>query len=240
MNSNLIALVTGGNKGIGIEICRQLAKQSFTVLLGTRDMLKGQAAATVLRDQRQLDVHPIQLDQTQPETIDKVFHHIADEYGRLDVLVNNGAILIDQDDHPSELSLSKLRQTLETNVIGVVAVTRAMLPLLRKSAAGRVVNVSSGGGSLGGLLNEQGGLFAPAYQLSKTALNAFTVLLAIELKNTPIKVNSACPGWVRTDMGGPNATNSPEEGADTPVWLATLPANGPTGGFFNSRKPIPW
>jgi NAD(P)-dependent dehydrogenase (short-subunit alcohol dehydrogenase family) len=136
--------------------------------------------------------------------------------------------------------LEKLRQILETNVIGAVKITRAMLPMIRKSPAGRIVNVSSGGGSLGGLLKGENGLFAPAYQISKTALNAFTVLLAIELRDTPIKVNSACPGWVRTDMGGPNATYSPEQGADTPVWLASLPADGPTGGFFNSRKPIPW
>lgn len=239
MTKKTIALVTGGNRGIGLEICRQLAHKGCTVLLGAREPAHGEAAALQLRAQS-LDVHFIQLDQTQAESIDRAVQHVTKTFGQLDVLVNNGAILIDQNDHPSDMNLTKLRQTLETNVIGVIALTRALLPMSRKSGAGRIVNVSSGGGSLGGLLNGRGGLFAPAYQLSKTALNAFTVLLAIELKDTPIKVNSACPGWVRTAMGGSNATYSPEEGADTPVWLATLPPDGPTGGFFNSREPISW
>jgi NAD(P)-dependent dehydrogenase (short-subunit alcohol dehydrogenase family) len=136
-----------------------------------------------------------------------------------------------------------LCQVFDTNVFGVVAVTQALLPLIRKSPAGRIVNMSSSLGSLTLNSDSKGPLYdmkMPAYNTSKAALNMITVQFAYELRNTPIKVNSACPGWVKTDMGGPNAPGTAEEGADTPTWLATLPADGPTGGFFNSRKPVPW
>lgn len=238
MQERTVALVTGANKGIGFEIARQLARQGNTVLLGARDEMKGNAAAHRLRDEG-LDVQFIKLDQTNHATIAAAVEQVGRRYGKLDILVNNAGVLIDKGVAPSALDADALRQTLETNVVGVAAVTRALLPLLRKAGAARIVNVSSSAGSLGQIA-EGGMIFAPAYQISKAALNCFTVLLANELKDTPIKVNSACPGWVRTDMGGAEAPGTPEQGADTPVWLATLPAHGPTGGFFNSRKPVPW
>src|SRR5262249_19325413 len=148
-----------------------------------------------------LDVQFLKLDQTQPPTITAAVDHVSRQHGKLDVLVNNAGILIDRGVAPSALDPQALRETLETNVIGVAAVTRAFLPLLHKAEAARIVNVSSTGGSLGQIAGG-GMMFAPAYQISKAALNGFTVLLASELKGTPIKVNSACPGWVQTDMGG--------------------------------------
>lgn len=238
MAEQRVALVTGGNKGIGLAIVKLLAKQGFTVLLGSRDEGRGTAAVKPLRDEG-LDVHLLALDQTRPDSIASAARRIAEEFGRLDVLVNNAGVLVDQGDLATGLDADKLRQTLESNVIGVVAVTRALLPLLRKSPAGRIVNMSSTGGSMEAIIAGDN-VFAPAYQLSKAALNAFTALLAAELRGTTTKVNSACPGWVKTDMGGPSAPLSPEQGADTPVWLATLPSDGPTGGFFNSREPVAW
>jgi len=238
MQPGKVALVTGANKGIGFEIARRLARQNITVLLGARDENRGKEAAGRLRDEG-LDVHFLPLDQTRPESIAAAARQVEQQFGRLDVLVNNAAILLDQGVAPSNLDAEALRQTLETNVVGVVNVTRALLPLIRKGPAGRIVNLSSSGGSLG-LIGDRVGVFAPAYQISKAAVNGFTVLLASELRNTPIKVNSACPGWVRTDMGGPGAPLTVEQGADTPVWLATLPDDGPTGGFFNSRQPVSW
>jgi NAD(P)-dependent dehydrogenase (short-subunit alcohol dehydrogenase family) len=192
METRKVALVTGAAKGIGFEIARQLAIQGITVLLGARDAAKGKAAAQHLRDE-QLDVQFLALDQTHAGSINAAAQEVGTKFGRLDILVNNAAILVDQGVAASALSDDALRQTLETNVVGVAAVTRVFLPLLRKSAAARIVNVSSSGGSLGQLA-EGGGNFAPAYQISKAALNGFTVLLANELKGTPIKVNSACPG----------------------------------------------
>lgn len=238
MATQRIALVTGGNKGIGFEIVRQLARQGPRVYLGARDEARGREAAQQLRDE-QLDVQFILLDQTRPETIATAVREIEQRQDRLDILVNNAGILLDPNTPASQLDDDVLGRTLDTNVRGVVRVTRAFLPLLRRSPAARIVNVSSSGGSLT-QMSEGTHNFAPAYQLSKTALNVFTVLLAQELKSTPIKVNSACPGWVKTDMGGANAPGTPAEGADTPVWLATLPADGPSGGFFNSRQPVPW
>ncbi|OAI46826.1 short-chain dehydrogenase [Planctomycetaceae bacterium SCGC AG-212-F19] len=238
MQARKVALVTGANKGIGFEIVRQLARQGLTVLLGARDGEKGNAAAHRLRDEG-LDVQFLHLDQTQAPSIAVAVEQVSRRSDKLDILVNNAGILLDQGVVPSALDADALRKTLETNVVGVAAVTRAFLALLRKSEAARIVNVSSSGGSLGQIAASVG-IFAPAYQISKAALNGFTVLLANELKGTPIKVNSACPGWVRTDMGGPGAPLTPDQGADTPVWLATLPADGPSGGFFNSRQPVPW
>lgn len=238
MASQRIALVTGGNKGIGFEIVRQLARQGILVLLGARDEGRGKEAARQLRDE-QLDVQFVLLDQTKPETIAAAAAQIEQRYGQLDILVNNAGILLDQGTPTSQLNDEALERTLETNVRGVIRVTLALLPLLQRSPAGRIVNISSSGGSLT-QQSEGAWNFAPAYQMSKTTLNAFTVMLAQELKTTPIKVNSACPGWVKTDMGGPNAPGTTVEGADTPVWLATLPADGPTGGFFSSRRPVPW
>ena len=242
MNRQPVALVTGANKGIGFEISRQLAKKGYTVVIGARDERKGAEAAAKLRDEG-LDVRHVRLDVTDPATVAPLPKFLDETFGRLDVLVNNAGIALDWGQPPSAVPLDTIRETFDTNFFGPIALTQALLPLLRKSPAGRIVNVSSGLGSLT-LLSDpksaQHGVNVLGYDSSKTALNAFTVALAKELRDTPIKVNSADPDWVRTDMGGANATHSVEEGADTPVWLATLPADGPTGGYFNKRRPIPW
>ena len=235
-----VALITGANKGLGFEISRQLARQGIKVVMGVRDATKGQVAANQLL-QAGLDVEFHYLDVIDSQSIKAIRGYLDKTYGKLDILINNAGICLDSKQQPSEVSLDIIRQTLETNFIGVVAITQALLPLIHKSETGRIVNMSSGRGSL----TQHS---APrchyaktlAYNSSKTALNSFTVMLAAELKNTAIKVNSADPDWCRTDMGTEAATHSVKEGADTPVWLATLPADGFTGGFFNSRNPVPW
>jgi NAD(P)-dependent dehydrogenase (short-subunit alcohol dehydrogenase family) len=212
------------------------------VVIGARDQTRGAEAAGRLR-QEVLDVHHLRLDVTDPATIASLPETIERQVGRLDILVNNAGIALDRGVPPSQASLKIVREVYDTNFFGAIAVTQAVLPLLRRSPAGRIVNVSSGLGSLTRLSDpayDYSGFNLLGYNTSKTALNAFTVSLAKELSETPIKVNSADPDWVRTDMGGAAATHSVEEGADTPVWLATLPADGPTGGFFHKRKPQPW
>ena len=239
-NNKQIALVTGANKGLGFEISRQLAQQGIKVVMAVRDLGKGKISATKLL-QANLDVELQCLDVTKLKTIRVVHHYLQKTYGRLDILVNNAGICLDGEKQPSEVSTSIIRQTLETNFIGSVTTTQIMLPLIRKSKAGRIVNMSSGRGSLTQHSDSQCQYAKTlAYNSSKTALNAFTVMLAAELKDTAIKVNSADPDWCRTDMGTKAATYSVEEGADTPVWLATLNADGFTRGFFNSRQLIPW
>jgi NAD(P)-dependent dehydrogenase (short-subunit alcohol dehydrogenase family) len=240
MASQKIALVTGANKGLGLEISRQLARQNIKVVMGIRDAIKGKIAVARLL-QMGLDVEFYYLDVTEANSI-KIIHDYLDKtYGKLDILVNNAGVCLDRDLQPSEISLDIIRETFETNFFGVVAITQALLPLIYNSDAGRIVNISSGRGSLT-QHNDPNYNYAKtlAYNSSKTALNSFTVMLAAELKNTAIKVNSADPNWCRTDMGTENATYSVEEGADTPVWLATLSADGCTGGFFNFRHSIPW
>jgi NAD(P)-dependent dehydrogenase (short-subunit alcohol dehydrogenase family) len=234
-----IAVVTGANRGLGLETCRQLAQLGLTVILTSRDRAKGQAAVDELRAKR-LDVtfHP--LDVTDAQSIGQLREFIANEYGRIDVLVNNAGVFLDpiggSDASANSVfwaDIDTLRTTMETNLYGALRMCQALIPLMQGS--GRVVNVSSG---MGQLSEMNGG--CPGYRFSKTALNALTRILADELQNTRIKVNSVCPGWVRTDMGGPNATRSVEEGAATIVWLATLADDGPSGGFFRDKKPIPW
>ncbi len=241
-NGSNVALITGANKGIGLEIARQLGRQGVTVLIGARDEGRGREAAGGLRSPG-IDAYHVSLDVTDVATIAPLPALIERQFGRLDILVNNAGVASGWDLPTSATPLAMVREVFETNFFGVIAVTQALLPLLRKSPAGRVVNVSSGMGSLTGMSDpgyEFYGLNPLGYNASKTALNAFTVALANELKGTRIKVNSADPGWVRTDMGGANASHSVEEGADTPVWLATLPEDGPTGGFFNSRQRMSW
>jgi NAD(P)-dependent dehydrogenase (short-subunit alcohol dehydrogenase family) len=237
-----IALITGANKGLGFEISRQLGSLGMTVLIGARDKKRGFAAAEKLKTLG-CDAHPMILDVTHEPSIGRAAEFISREYGRLDVLVNNAGIMEDSSLTPSTTPLETLRSIFETNFFGVVAVTQGLLPLLLRSDAGRIVNLSSSLGSLT-LHSDPASPIADmnilAYDSSKTALNALTVHFAHELRDTPVKVNSACPGWVKTDMGGPQAPGTVEQGADTPVWLATLPADGPTGGFFNSRQPVPW
>jgi len=237
-----VALITGANKGIGFAIARKLGKQGITVLVGARDLDRGGAAVGKLKAEG-IDAHPVRLEVTDAKSIEEARKFIEQRFGRLDILVNNAGVLPDQGKTASTLPLDMLRQVFDTNVFGVAAVTQALLPLIRKGPAGRIVNMSSSLGSLTLNSDTKGPYYdmkMPAYNTSKAALNMITVQLAYELRNTPIKVNSACPGWVKTDMGGPNAPGTAEEGADTPTWLATLPADGPTGGFFNSRKPVPW
>jgi NAD(P)-dependent dehydrogenase (short-subunit alcohol dehydrogenase family) len=237
-----ISLITGANKGIGFEIARGLGTKGHIVLVGSRDKKRGNAATEALKALG-IDAHAMLLDVTHQPSIVRTANYIEQEYGRLDVLVNNAGVIHDRSLKPSEIPLDTVREVFEPNFFGLIAVTQAMLPMLRKSAAGRIVNMSSGLGSLG-LQSDPANPFGEfkllGYDASKTAVNAVTVHFAYELRDTPIKVNSACPGWVKTEMGGPEAPGTVEEGADTPVWLATLPADGPTGGYFQSRKPLPW
>jgi NAD(P)-dependent dehydrogenase (short-subunit alcohol dehydrogenase family) len=235
-----VALITGANKGIGLEIARQLGRQGMTVLLGARDEGRGQEAAEKLQADG-VDARSIQLDVISQETIDRAARRIEKEFGRLDVLVNNAGIFTD-DTPPSGLHMEVLRRTYETNVFGPVAITQAMLPLLRRSPAGRIVNMSSGLGSLTQISDpgwEFSNLNLLAYNSSKTALNAVTVQFAKELRDMAVKVNSADPGYTATDMNSHQGTRSVEQGARVAVRLATLPADGPTGGFFDENGPLP-
>jgi NAD(P)-dependent dehydrogenase (short-subunit alcohol dehydrogenase family) len=237
-----IALVTGANKGIGLEIARQLATlHSMIVLIGARDEARGREAAGKLRSGG-LDVRSVVLDVTDQKTIAAAEKQIASEFGRLDVLVNNAGVFLDPVP-PSLVTMDMLRRTYETNVFGVVAVTNAMLPLLRRSTAGRIVNMSSGLGSLA-QNSDSSWAFADkkflAYNSSKTALNAVTVQFAAELKEAGIKVNAADPGYTATDMNKHQGFRSVAQGATAAVRLATLPADGPTGGYFDENGQLPW
>jgi NAD(P)-dependent dehydrogenase (short-subunit alcohol dehydrogenase family) len=229
-----IALVSGGNRGIGLEIVRQLAAKKLTVLLTSRDLSAGEAAARPLAAQG-LAVVARQLDVTDQAGVDRLAAAVEAEFGRLDVLVNNAGVYLDRGQSGVDADLDVVRATLESNLYGAWRLCKAFIPLMRRGGYGRIVNVSSG---MGQLQEMEGG--SPAYRVSKTALNALSVILADELRGTGILVNAACPGWVRTAMGGGEAPRSVEQGADTPVWLATLPDDGPTGGFFRDRQPIPW
>ncbi|QDA60316.1 SDR family oxidoreductase [Hymenobacter jejuensis] len=229
-----VALVTGGNKGIGLEIARQLGQQGITVVIGARDEARGNAAANQLC-QEGLDAHAVQLDVTNAEEVAALPAFFQQRFGRLDILVNNAGV---QEDPTGNATVALFRSTFEINVFAVFAVTEALLPLLKQSPAGRIVNHSSRLGSLTAMSNSP--FLMPAYMSSKAALNMLTVLTARELKDTTVKVNSAHPGWVKTELGGEGAPLSIEEGARTAVELATLPSDGPTGGFFHKGQPLPW
>jgi NAD(P)-dependent dehydrogenase (short-subunit alcohol dehydrogenase family) len=240
-DSKKIALVTGANKGIGLEVCRQLANLGFTVLLGSRDPVRGAESEQALQNEG-LDVRNVEIDMNRPETFEQVARLISDEYGKLDVLVNNAGFAKDWAYSAADVPIEMLRETFDANFFGLVELTQVLLPLIRKSPAGRIVNQSSILGSLTLHSSPNSGLadIKPmAYNSSKTALNAFTVHLASALKDTPIKVNSAHPGSVKTDAN-PTGELSVEEGARTSVLLATLPPDGPTGGFFHMKQPLPW
>lgn len=234
-----IAVVTGANRGLGLETCRQLARLGLTVILTSRDARKGELAAAGLRDSGlAVRYHP--LDVTDPQSIRRLAGFVEAEFGRLDVLINNAGVFLDPLDSPGpgaasvfRADLDVVRRSMETNVYGPLLLCQALVPLMQ--GYGRIVNLSSGMGQL----SDMNGC-CPGYRFSKTALNALTRILADELRDTRIKVNSVCPGWVRTDMGGPNAERPVEQGADSIVWLATLPDQGPSGGFFRDRAPIPW
>ena len=230
-----VAIVTGGNRGIGFGICRQLAQQGIRVVLTSRDAAKGETAVKKLRDAG-LPVTFHELDVTSARAIEALAAFVTAEFGRVDILINNAGVMIDP--HGSRFLDSKLetyRDTLETNVLAPLALTQALLPLMKKQNYGRIVNISSSLGQLSDM-----GTGTPAYRISKTALNALTGIVAAETRASNILVNSMSPGWVKTEMGGPSAPRSVAQGADTAVWLATLPDDGPTGGFFYDRKPIPW
>ena len=239
-----VALITGANKGLGLETARQLGALGITVLLGARDLAKGELAAAELK-KAGVDARPVKLDMDDPEDFAVIADQIATEFGQLDILVNNAGIFLDERkaNETSKLPMEDLRKTFETNVFAVVGLTQALLPLLRKSEAGRIVNLSSILGS--NTLHATPGSYVWnaktfAYDASKAALNSFTIHLAHELRDTKIKVNSAHPGWVKTDMGGEGATLELEDGAKTGVNLATLPEDGSTGTFVHMGKAIPW
>lgn len=240
---NKIVLISGANKGIGFETARQLGAKGFTVLMGARDLAKGEQAAAELK-QKGLDARAVKLDVVSAADTEAVARQIENQFGRLDVLVNNAGVMLEDMSVANTTGTTNektLRETFETNFFAVVALTQALLPLIRKSDAGRIVNLSSILGSLT-LHATPNGLGAKtfAYDASKAALNSYTIHLAHELQRTKIKVNSAHPGWVKTEMGGPDAKIDLEQGAKTSVELATLPADGPTGGYFHLGKPIPW
>ncbi|WP_013323238.1 SDR family oxidoreductase [Gloeothece verrucosa] len=231
-----IAVVTGANRGLGFEASRQLAKNGIHVVLTSRDEDKGIAAAEKLQSEKlKVTYHP--LDVTNPDSIELLGKFIKDQFGRLDILVNNAGVLIGSAEDSSVLNakIDTIRKSMETNVYGPLLVSQTLIPIMRVHNYGRVVNVSSG---MGQLTNMGGGY--PGYRLSKTSINAVTRILADELKGTNILVNSACPGWVKTEMGGPDATRTPQQGADTIVWLAMLPDGSPSGGFYRDRKLLPW
>jgi NAD(P)-dependent dehydrogenase (short-subunit alcohol dehydrogenase family) len=223
-----IALVTGANRGIGLEVVRQLEQRGFTAVLGSRDLEKGRAAAEGLEvDVRRLDV-------ADPDSVRELAAELEEAYGRLDVLVNNAGILYDTWQRGVEADLDVVHEALETNLFGAWRTTQSCLPLLRRSEHGRIVNVSSGAGALNSM-----GAGAPAYSVSKAALNALTRILAAELRGDRILVNAVCPGWVATDMGGPGG-RPVEQGAASVMWAVLLADDGPTGGFFRDGRPLDW
>lgn len=231
MTQQSIILVTGANRGIGKEVARQLAETGHTVLLTARSLAKAQGTAKQLR---QANLIPVQLDVADPDSITDLHQWVMDKYGRLDGLINNAAIHYDTWQRAKNADMEVVQEAFETNVFGPWRLCQTFIPLLRQSPHPRIVNVSSGGGALEGM-----GGGTPAYSITKAALNALTLMLADELRPDRILVNAVCPGWVATDMGGPGG-RPVADGADGIVWAATLPDNGPTGGFFRDKRPIPW
>jgi NAD(P)-dependent dehydrogenase (short-subunit alcohol dehydrogenase family) len=246
-----VAFITGANKGIGLETARGLGKLGIAVVLGSRDEARGRAAAEKLRAEGIGAAEAVRFDVTRLEDHRQIARFLDDRFGKLDILVNNAGVMLDaaESGTPGGFNTAPtvapdiLRQTFDTNFFAVVALTQALLPLIRKAPAGRIVNLSSILGSLALHTDPASPIYAFkafAYDASKTALNAFTVHLAHALRDTAIKVNSAHPGWVKTDMGGAAAPMELSEGGKTSVQLATLPDNGPSGGYFHLGQPLPW
>ncbi len=230
-----VALVTGANRGIGLEIAKQLAKKEIRVVLSARDF---ERVVAVVKELSSPYVIPVKLDVTLQQDVDQVRQKIESDFGRLDILINNAAILINEQDAPTTVGLDAVRTTMEVNLLGAWRLCKAFIPLMKRNDYGRIVNLSSRAGSFARMAKDGGRV--PAYSASKAAVNALTVLLASELRGTNILVNAACPGRVRTRMGGWDAPTPVEEGADTPVWLATLPDGGPTGRVFSKRQQVDW
>jgi NAD(P)-dependent dehydrogenase (short-subunit alcohol dehydrogenase family) len=230
-----VALISGSNRGIGREIARQLAELGHHVIATARDPAAAEQVARELAGGGHLSVQAEQLDVADPQSVERLRERVESSPGRLDALVNNAGVMGEVATNVATAPLDDAHRTMETNLFGAWRLTQAMLPLLRRGGHGRIVNVSSGAGQL----SEMNGGY-PGYRVSKTALNALTRALASESSGTGILVNSMCPGWVRTDMGGSAAPRTVAEGADTAIWLATLPDDGPSGGFFRDRSPIPW
>jgi NAD(P)-dependent dehydrogenase (short-subunit alcohol dehydrogenase family) len=242
-----VAFITGGNRGLGFETARELGQKGIKVVIGSRDATKGEAATRKL-GQLGVEAISIEFDVNRPADHQKAHDYFAKHFGRLDILVNNAGVMLESQDQgqkiqTSTLSPQILRDTFDANFFAPVALTQALLPLIRKAPAGRIVNLSSILGSQALHADPASPIYAMkqfAYDASKTALNSFTIHLAFELKDTAIKVNSAHPGWVKTDMGGPQAPLEVSEGGKTSARLALLPADGPTGGFFHLGDALPW
>jgi NAD(P)-dependent dehydrogenase (short-subunit alcohol dehydrogenase family) len=246
--SQKIAFITGGNRGLGLQTALDLKGKDTKVVIGSRDLEQGKKALEKLRAAG-VDADVIKFDITSPADHKAAYDYFNSKYGRLDILVNNAGIAGGSfpgsgPEHSAEhVPLDLLEKVFQTNFFSTVALTKTLLPLIRKSAAGRIVNLSSILASLTLHADPKSPIYGAksfAYDASKTALNAFTVHLAYDLRNTNIKVNSAHPGWVKTDMGGEHATMEVSEGAKTSVALATLPDDGPSGGYFHLGKPLPW
>jgi NAD(P)-dependent dehydrogenase (short-subunit alcohol dehydrogenase family) len=240
-----VAFITGGNRGIGLETARQLGKQGVKVVIGSRDLEKGTTAAEKLRTEG-ADVEAIRFDINRPADYKEAYNYFDKNFGRLDILINNAGVskeTVGGPNNASSVSKGILRETFDTNFFGTIELTQTLLPLIRKAPEGRIVNLSSILGSLTLHSDPGSPIYAGkvlAYNASKTALNAFTVHLAHELRDTKIKVNSAHPGWVKTDMGTDAAPMEIPDGAKTSVQLALLSADGPTGGFFHMGEALPW
>jgi len=240
-----LGLITGANRGIGFETAKGLAALGITVILGTRDIIKGQAAAQQLQDLG-FKAEAIEYDANQSQSADSVYEYIDEHYGKLDILVNNAGMLQEQlmgKNNSTSVSTDVLQQTFQTNLFAVIALTQKLLPLIKKAPAGRIVNLSSILASLT-LHSMQKSPIDPAkafaYNASKTALNAYTIHLARELRDTNVKVNAAHPGWVKTSVGGANAPMEVEDSAKTSIQLATLNDDGASGGFFHDGEALPW
>jgi len=231
--SRTIAVVTGANRGIGLEIARQLSAKGLHVVLTARDKDKADEAAKQLAGPERF-VYPHTLDVTNQESVDNFARVLESEFGHVEVLINNAGVLLDKEYQAVNADLDLVQSTLASNLYGPWRMAKALIPLMKKHG-GRIINMSS---QMGQLATMVGGY--PGYRVSKTALNAVTRMLAAELKDSRIVVNAVCPGWVKTDMGGASAPGTVEQGADTAVWLATLTGELPTGKWFQGRKEIPW
>lgn len=240
-----VALITGANKGLGLEMSRQLAQHGLTVLIAARNLQAAEEAATTLRNEG-LQAEVIALDINDSAQIQAAVQAIGDKFGSLDVLINNAGVMLDGEwsiSNASSVSIDIIRKTFDTNFFALVELTQALLPLILKSQSGRIVNMASIEGSLTLHAEPNSPIYDAkpfAYNASKAAVNSFTIHLAHELRNTPVKVNSAHPGWVKTELGGEGAMMDITEGAKTGVQLATLPDEGSSGGFFHLGQPVPW